>query len=185
MDPSRGREEGGGGGRGSRVRTRGIKTKNRDTNRNMQTHTGTAGGRRRNSAGVPGPTCLAELRGAPALARHAHHGLHFGTDAGAPLLVVGAYRAHRRVRLAAIRLLQVAHVAADARALGHVDAARRAHLPVFHFRCKVTGQPSPSARVGGTGGDGGGGGGQREGMRGQRGEVKGQRERERPREEGR
>lgn len=84
------------------------------------------------------PTCLAELRGAPALARHANHGLHFGTNAGAPLLVVSAYRADRRVRLAAVHLLQVTHVAADACALGHVHPTRRAHLPVFHFGCKVT-----------------------------------------------
>lgn len=84
------------------------------------------------------PTCLAELRGAPALAWHANHGLHFGTNAGAPLLVVSAYRAHRRVWLAAVRLLQVTHVAADACALGHVHPAWGAHLPVFHFGCKVT-----------------------------------------------
>lgn len=83
-------------------------------------------------------TCLAELRSALALARHAHHGLHFGTNAGAPLLVVSAYCADRRVWLAAVRLLQVTHVAADACALGHVHPAGGAHLPVFHFGCKVT-----------------------------------------------
>lgn len=70
------------------------------------------------------PTCLAELRGTPALARHANHGLHFGTNAGAPLLVVSAYRANRRVRLTAVRLLQVTHVATDACALGHVHPTR-------------------------------------------------------------
>lgn len=84
------------------------------------------------------PTCLAELRSAPALARHANHGLHFGTNAGAPLLLVCAYRAHRRVRLTALRLLQVAHVAADACALGHVNPTGCARFPVFHFGCKVT-----------------------------------------------
>lgn len=74
-----------------------------------------------NTVGLTGcPTCLAELRGAPALARHANHGLHFGTNAGAPLLLVSAYRAYSCVRLAAIRLLQVTHVTADACALGHV-----------------------------------------------------------------
>lgn len=42
-------------------------------------------------------TCLAELGSALALARHAHHGLHFGTNAGAPLLLLSAYCADRRV----------------------------------------------------------------------------------------
>lgn len=84
------------------------------------------------------PTCLAKLRGAPALAWHANHGLHFGTNAGAPLLVIGSYHADRCVWLAAVCLLQVTHVATDACALGHVHPAWGAHLPVFHFRCKVT-----------------------------------------------
>lgn len=84
------------------------------------------------------PTCLAKLRGASALAWHANHGLHFGTNAGAPLLVISSYHADRRVWLAAVCLLQVTHVATDACALGHVHPAWGAHLPVFHFRCKVT-----------------------------------------------
>lgn len=54
-------------------------------------------GRGDGPAGAGYCTCLAELRGALALARHAHHGLHFGTNAGAPLLVVRAHCPHRRV----------------------------------------------------------------------------------------
>lgn len=62
--------------------------------------------------------------------------------------------------MAAVRLLQVAHVAADACALGHVHAAGGAHLPVFHFGCKVT--VSHRHCFGGVGGGGAGRGGPEE-----------------------
>ena len=107
-----------------------------------------------------GPTCLAELRGAPAFPREPHDRHHFGTNAGAPLLLLLALLrgSHARVRLAAIRLLQVAHVPADARALGHVLPGF-SRLPVFNFGRKGT--VSNSGRSGDVGPERGGGGGQR------------------------
>lgn len=85
-------------------------------------------------------TCLAELWGAAALAGHAHHGGHLCPDARAPLLEVSTHQAHGRVRLAAVGLLQAAHVPANAGALCQIGAIRHTHLPVFHFGRKVAGQ---------------------------------------------
>lgn len=73
-----------------------------ENGRKLEAHMGRPQGRGRRGR-TDGPvgagyrTCLAELRSALALARHAHHGLHFGTNAGAPLLVVSAYCTDRRV----------------------------------------------------------------------------------------
>lgn len=84
------------------------------------------------------PTRLAELGSAAAFPGEADNSYHFGPDAGAPLVAAGAQGARRRVRLAALALLQRAHVAADAGALGHV-LPRGAHLSALHFGCKDTG----------------------------------------------
>lgn len=84
------------------------------------------------------PTCLAELRGAAALSTQPHDRRHLGTDAGAPFLDIGSHQAHGRVWLAAVCLLQTAHVPADAGALGHGAPGRRSYLPVFHFGRKFT-----------------------------------------------
>lgn len=83
------------------------------------------------------PTRLAELRSAAALPGEAHNSYHFGADAGAPLVAAGAQGARRRVRLAALALLQRAHVPADAGALGHV-LPRGARLSALHFGRKDT-----------------------------------------------
>lgn len=84
------------------------------------------------------PTRLAELRGAAAFPGETHNSYHFGPDAGAPLVAAaGAQGAHRRVRLAALALLQRAQVPADAGALGHV-LPRGARLSALHFGGKDT-----------------------------------------------
>lgn len=84
-----------------------------------------------------GPTRLAELRGAATFPGQTDNSYHFGPDAGAPLVAAGAQGAHRRVRLAALALLQRAQVSADAGALGHV-LPRGARLSALHFGCKDT-----------------------------------------------
>ena len=66
------------------------------------------------------PTRLAELRSAATFPRETHNSYHFGPNARAPLLAAGAQGAHRSVRLAAVILLQRAHVSADAGAFSRV-----------------------------------------------------------------
>lgn len=83
------------------------------------------------------PTRLAELRSAATFPGEANNSYHFGPNARAPLFAAGAQRPHRRVGLAAVRLLQRAHVSTDAGAFGHVLAGD-AHLSALHFGCKDT-----------------------------------------------
>lgn len=66
------------------------------------------------------PTRLAELRSAATFPGETNNSYHFGPNAGAPLFAAGAQGAHCSVRLAAVVLLQQAHVPADAGALRHV-----------------------------------------------------------------
>lgn len=66
------------------------------------------------------PTRLAELGSTATFPGEANDSYHFGPDARAPLFAAGAQGTHRGVGLAAVRLLQRAHVATDAGAFGHV-----------------------------------------------------------------
>lgn len=66
------------------------------------------------------PTRLAELRSTATLPGEANNSYHFGPNARAPLFAAGAQGTHCGVRLAAVVLLQRAHVSADAGAFGHV-----------------------------------------------------------------
>lgn len=66
------------------------------------------------------PTRLAELRSAATFPGEANNSYHFGPDARAPLFAAGAQGAHCGVRLAAVILLQRAHISADAGAFSHV-----------------------------------------------------------------
>lgn len=66
------------------------------------------------------PTRLAELRSAATFPGETNNSYHFGPNAGAPFFAAGARGAHCSVRLAAVVLLQRAHVPADAGALSHV-----------------------------------------------------------------
>lgn len=66
------------------------------------------------------PTRLAELRSTAAFPGETNNSYHFGPNARAPLFAAGAQGAHCSVRLAAIILLQRAHVSADAGAFSHV-----------------------------------------------------------------
>lgn len=83
------------------------------------------------------PTGLAELRSTATFPRETNNSYHFGPNARASLLATGTQGAHRRVRLAAVALLQRAHVSADAGALGHA-LPWQAHLSALHFGCKDT-----------------------------------------------
>ena len=65
------------------------------------------------------PTRLAELRSTAALPGKTNDSYHFGPNARTSLFAAGAQGTHRGVRLAAIILLQRAHVSADAGAFGH------------------------------------------------------------------
>lgn len=66
------------------------------------------------------PTRLAELRGAATFPGESNNSYHFGPDARAPLFAAGGQGAHCSVRLAAVILLQRAHVSTDAAAFSHV-----------------------------------------------------------------
>lgn len=83
------------------------------------------------------PTGLAELRRTAAFPGEPNNSYHFGPNARASLLATGPQGAHRGVRLAAVILLQRAHVSTDAAALGHA-LPWHAHLSALHFGCKDT-----------------------------------------------
>ena len=83
------------------------------------------------------PTCLAELRSTAALPGKTNDSYHFGPNARTSLFAAGAQGTHCGVRLAAIILLQRAHVSADAGAFGH-GLPWDAHLSALHFGCKDT-----------------------------------------------